>query len=712
MFEDLISLIAGFLTAYLIIRAVRSFRGGVGVVLVSLLGVESSRAGVTFLLHNSTGSSIAGTVFIYTDSGYNTYGAKVDAAAPAGGTGTAAGMGNGNWFWVGWGGSTLGGPPPTYYPYQQKYGQLSNVTNTIEVGSPPPSWVTNYFANGTNYWNGLGDSTYLLKLYTNGTLASTQDIPLIVGTNFLSLTNPIAGYTGPFTYSVTMPGTGTNDWISVTTTGSVGSVIGPSSLPSTNLTSSGFVSQVRNIGTDSTVTNQNSQIQSQQQNQSLLNQLQNLLDAQNKNARDLQSTLTNSVSGGGTNVSDQITHDKLQSATNLLTAVTNSIPTVTNLLQGILTNTARIETNTRPVSLSDVTNAIFGGQFSTNMAGATNQYVDDYQSGFGSLTNGGFAWTTNTSGATSNGMQVALGRGMVLDFNPLHNAEGLGLKLILAAPWVRKWLAWGVTFTLWWLCVEWIDKLIRELLGIAAVTSKGGGGDMLTYATRGAAALVIAMLIAGTLAALPTAAVAWMTTNGIGDPFTVDSILTDAVNAPGLGGIVAEYVDMLLVFVPLDVILVAFVSWVVFFFSAEFWFGLVCTGLRIIGLYVPCLLLLLGSVAVCGDQVRFENFTGGSIVASNGSRVLSFPPGVSDRLVLPQGNWLSGTNGWIVYSDGMDVIRAYGDTNQVGVVYFEQGRGYSAYQWWMWGMNGGFLIFGTTWAISAARSGILLRVRE
>lgn len=727
MFEDLMSLMAGFLTAYLILRAVRSFRGGVGIL---VLGFGLKVYGQdTFQCHNDSACYVS---FCFWDGSYGC-GNPTPVLAP----GTSYDMhlcASANWYVevtltnscsvLG----TLGNYPrtcagvttPLHFSSGGGCSGLPAVTNWGIASS----YVT---PGGTNV---MFDQFGKLVIYTNGVPAGTNIFNMGPGgvTNSLVLTNPIAGYTGPFTFSLLAPGNGTNDFVPIVVGTNAGNPnsSGFSVAPATNADTFTWSNPVNNIPKDPSVTNLNSQIQSQMQNQALLNQVGNLQAALQKGDNGVSNAVA-SLAGsiqGNTNVSDAGTHSALGVVTQQLGSLQGLASNLNLGLMGNGSNVAgwlpTLNSNLASPDWGMVSNALFGNGLNDWLA-ASNALKSGWLSEMGGIegTNSTVKTNVDTPGGEGNLTVDLAGPGgatYTLDFNPFHQTSGPWLAFLQAIPWIRYWVSWAIAFAVWWLCVQRLDELVISGSLAAAMSASKGAGSAVGYGVKLVAGPFISVLITAVIASLPTAAMAWMTTRGIANPLSAPSFLGTLGDIGSMGSsftvMVEEFASFLLIVWPFDVLLVGFANWVTFYFTAGYFYRMMTAALRCFGFYVPVVVVGFCSLDIRGEQIRFENFTGSAVVVSNGARVLSLPPGVSDKMVIPYGNWITASNGFTVNADGYQVVRAYGDTNNVGVVYFEQADGYSAYQWWMWGMNCGFLIFGTTWAISAARSGILLRVRE
>lgn len=703
MFEDIMCLMAGFLTSYLILRAVRSFRGGVGVVFLFLGQVWAQAGSVT--IYNDSGVTITYKWAVYITSnsnwaygGFHTVlaGESYYATTTAGDTGyyyAEEGIHGENGSWAGYNAAsgnklttTDAGTYSFHWGSSTTYAKVcgSGWTNTLSCCVSVELMATN---------NGSG----MFFNATSRNICPGDYMPSWCLTNMLG--TDVNGSGIPFSVTLSRSGCQEDDFIpKVLFSGDSGNLtgaMGPGGGPVPTEEGPAPVAPINTNRTSDQVLNDDlrqlikvvSKEVKQDKQIELLNDAVDLLDLATMRQDDQLDQ-------------QDLHHEELMDQT-----------------KRIQTNTSEIAFNTAPVTTNTVSN---GMSYVWGTLGSLTNSSNWSASMLGrTLTNGAGYWGTGSATEPgSDPMAVTVGavggHTYSMSFSLARQGHQLYLTMLQAAPWVRQWLAWGVTLTLWWLCVARIDEAVTQTNKGSIVAGKGGGGTAATYSVRLLTGLLTALAITSIMATLPTAAVAWLSTHGVTNPMGATGFMESLAGAGSahLVAIFQEYYNLLFVFVPLDVIFTAITSWILFFFSVQFWFGLVCTGLRVIGMAIPCLVFGVFCCQVEAAQVRFENFAGEQVVVSNGAAVVTFPVGVCDKVVLGPGNWIAGTNGFTVDAGGYEVVRAWGDTNAVGELFFTQAKGYSGYEWFMWGMNSGFLIFGTTWAISCARSGILLRVRE
>jgi len=772
MFEDIMCLMAGFITAYLIIKAVRSFRGGVGVLLL-LLSAAAVRAATVPVVVNYSGFPGAG----YQITTQITVGCGADHSQP-GQNFVDSTTGASGQFTRNFDTGNCASRPCVYVQV------VANGANTLGVAWCPSGTTLAINYNGGQGQNGVVTNTdavvcvsgwtnrqsccvSLALMATNSTLHLHYDslptaqicpgsvMPAFCMTNLVGTDGQGNGI--GFSVTIWRSGCLEDDYIPVILSGGDsgplprgggGGVPGPTKPPKddrpppdspydTNKTGdqvlhNDLAQLIRVVAKDSTLAGVGKSV----------DETADLLDYDLESVKDAINNTTNYM-GGGLSL-DELRRIKTNTAGILSQGHADAMGLSAGLIGYAATNAQGEvirDAAGNPIHIPGVLDLIYSNGLpvtSTQVVGmfdstgtiagivgvVTNRYGSNWTaSGMGRLTNGYTKWGTNVTQPFDDPMVVSHPSGgggimgLVMSFSILRQRGLLQDDFVAAGPWIRKWIAWGVTLALWWLCVARCDEAVTSVAKVAAVSAKPSGGVVDAYLLRGTVGLMIALAITTAMATLPTAAIAWLETEGItgwapwsgGQGFASDIV---NVGASHFVAIMQEYWSILVVFVPLNVIFLAIVSWAVFFFTVQFWFGLVCTALRVMGMMIPALLFCALAVECRADVVRFENLSGNQVVASNGVEVLSFPVGTTDKLVLHPGNWICGTNGFTVSSGGFQVVRAVGDTNMLGGMVFIQADGYSGYGWFMWGMNCGFVVFGTAWVVSCARSGILLRVRE
>lgn len=739
MFEDIMCVLGGFFTAYLIIRLVRSFRGGVGVILLLLWQVGTAQA--AYMHCHNVGSvqgscsredynSAAYTTLNYANSstGYIAPGATADLVIfPS------------DWTKVYWSANSSSGPGA---PFTANLGHVSDgFTFDFDPQSYGSYGVTNQVASWT-FTNVLqGVQEVKLSVYdTNGVTKWSTNLMVNPGTFTWSMTNAI-GNGVPFTWGATYNPGASGDFMPVTAGGSSFSQTGSSYTSSSNQQLNTYVDPFYNLPPPpSSITSSNQIVQDRLNAQGLANAIMQAMSIEMQ----YFSGLTNLSSGGGgdgatlTNqlnklqeIASQATNGNgllAQIATNTLNTAINALNIATNaaFLPGIYTNSSGIYSNTlglKPYSYGDITNAL-----GTNWTALTNlvaSIIGGATGGFdGAITNDLNFGIITLPGSVPGCMVVPLppvgGMAYWLDFDLFNSGTTLSATLIAWIPFVRKWLAYGINVALFWAVVYRLDSVMQDSIKHGLVAAKpSSAAGLAGYVAQVAASPVFIAAVGGLLAILPTLALTWLVTWGWSNPYSASAgndLLQSVADAAGhTGQVMQTYAAGLGLAIPFDVLFLAMTVWTLCFFFTQYYINFIIMCLWVCGLLMPVVVLLLAGDQVRGDQMRFENFSGSSISVSNlDGQVLSFPAGVTDRTVVDHAVWVSGTNGfevdpsWGVYQ----VVRAYGDTNFPGMVQFRTSTGYSPYQWWIFGFNGGLIICGTAWAVSAARSGILLRVRE
>lgn len=734
MFKDIMCLLGGFFTAYLIIKVVRSFRGGVGVGLLLLGGMQPVDAATTYLslrFHNNTASTYQ--VLFYGQISPNWYNVCASAGMSVPGYTSQTNscvLGNDFSAWQCWGkigsapnyagdGTYCGGASTALY---YTAGGTYILDATIGTAVQP---YTNYWYN-INYCNtnkcpvtmtltfsypGSNNVVRISPLLQNGSVPDCWDV---------KETN-VFGSGKAFSYSLMRTGCPTEDRVPQLVSNGASSTDGGSAgaLATFAQTTRQNGDPGLNSATDGD-TNRSDRVIAHQDAMAIkrsIDESADLLD------HDMEA-LYDAIRAGPTNTG---------SSSNVYSGVLNDIKTNTLATAAntgaIYTNTAGIYTNTLQVSSGDwVTNGM--GPFAglTNIGGGTNAGV--WSVGLGSATNGlGNVWSgsvVGTPGALAVSLPAPGGGSYVLDLDVFSSMTGIHLKLLAVAPWIKMWFSWALTYMLFWLVFYHLYEHSVAIGLVASSVPQSSAGGLLQFMTRMGTRATLISVVGGIFAITPVAAMSILHSYGLFSPFSAANGLLESISSisdSGMVSIILTYVDELTIFIPFDTLFLFMTIWPLVFFTVAYFHNFIVIVLMSLGMTLP--LFVVGLFSVCqsvdvqAEQVRFENLTGGSIVVSNlvdSSRVLSFAPGVSEDLVLVPGDYVMGTNGFTVAPSGhYDVIRAFGmsDTNSgISWVAFEQAAGYTAVDWWMIGMNLGFAVFGTAWAVSCARSGLLLRVRE
>lgn len=234
----------------------------------------------------------------------------------------------------------------------------------------------------------------------------------------------------------------------------------------------------------------------------------------------------------------------------------------TNILQQIATNTlqANLSKNELLRGLTNVpaTNLItemFNAM--TNWAG-TNYNQSAFKSGLGGLTNGFEGTFTNISVSDGSALSVNLGRGFHLNLNPIkqltgeqtENFNGLRDAASSLGTFIKYWLEWAIYFCAFWICFQRTWDHAKELLPSAFLIGNiaWSWSDLFAIAaapfTLGLTALwpvvkragsVIAVtLIATVVALLPL--LAWIVITNMGFSGVFFPSISEVLSGAGVGG--------------------------------------------------------------------------------------------------------------------------------------------------------------------------------
>lgn len=732
--------LGGFFTAYLIIRAVRSFRGGVGclVVLLGAGSVEAATGHFYMKLINNSDSSITPTVMRNDNGG----------AFANGGTQAAVGAhSTSSWTY-----DYLGYTDHTYQIYCTNSSShvgsdvvTMALTNTVycTVGGAAPSytnqvkclgpWTNNASCSVMLWLTVTNEALHIGNTATEGPFLIGDVMPQVCATNILGVDGSGNGI--PWTWTLRRSGCQNEDYM-------------PVPIPDWDGPSSPDV--INNPGTggsvDPGITQNPPPVSNDDTNRTDRTEWNSQLDAIRRGIAELagkvstwpkQDVQTGLLGQIATNTGQQTSWTNLFSnQTNQLDELraikTNTFNTAKNVMDfatnanaffgSMNTNMATVITNTDSPTSSDLSNAVAAALAAGNYA--SNLFTTEWQKAGGEgewATNGmnsGWLGGTGPSAPFQNPMAVSIGHVgatyYTLSCSLRRNVDFLSLKLLTLVPWVRKWLAWAVALTLFLLCADRMDEVIRQMYFGAQISIKpAGAGSVKLYGMRVASLIYLVGTTIVVLAIVPTILIAWLHSSGVENPMSATAFLDDIVNMgdSAVVEVAKEYLTVLMLMIPIDAVGTALFTWITFYFTARFWLRIGLEVVRWLGFVIPCLVFLWAGSVQAG-QLRFENLSGASVVTSNGYEVVTFPVGVTERMAIADGTWSLGASNSFTVLGGYQVVRACGDTNAPGTVVLVQWQGYSPYSWWVIGMNCGFLIFGTTWAVSAARSGILLRVRE
>lgn len=392
---------------------------------------------------------------------------------------------------------------------------------------------------------------------------------------------------------------------------------------------------------------------------------------------------------------------------------------ITNLLSQIKTNTEGADGNVITQQLagtigdaSNYASGFVGGMYST---GALKE-----------ITN--FTWRSSaTTFAVPQDDYLSFTLGTVggvthkIDVNYEHwLSSSLVSDVVYFANWIQFWLSWVIALILYICVVYRIDELwpvvwgdVRENTKVSAsATGKGMGVKMVV-------GLPLIAGITALLVVLPTVlTILWQTTGLYGLPTNPMSGMEspiDQVNAGAVSGIGAKALKMLAYFgylltmsIPYGTAMVAFMNWIIFYQVSRFICNLLGAALWFLQKFLPVLAVVLISSQVEAVQIRMENLLDTPVAISNGSIVLVFGTGVTriENLSWP-GQWNCGSTNFSLPDSGKAVLRV--SRTLAGQIYWEGGAEDSSEDWWMRGLGYGFAIFGAAWAVSATWQGWKLR---
>lgn len=725
MIQDIVCIMAGFLTAYLILRAVRSFRGGVGVLV--LLGTCGQAFG-TFYWDVYNDCSAGHDIYYYS---------RIDSNAENGPVVIHSGQFAHILFNY--------GPAVTCYvriidtgvqtaSWSQAYAGAPNPKVDHYTCAPPPSYTNEVVCVGPWTNNAsccVGVWFEATNAVTHGeyTSASRQmcpgDVmPQMCATNILGTDANGNGIKADWALKRT--GCLDEDYITQViqsgTTGSSGGGGSPGTpgggQPAPVPGDTGHQNPAPNGDTNRTdgmmlhqdlaaLTRLVSKEAKQDMANGMLGQMRDALNVikNNTNVAAGDITVTNSFNVTVTN--------NLAGITNLLADIKTNTSPLMDLASNLVSSVVKLATNNLASTAQEFVENAITNRMASIIDGVTNGAGAAFASGMGQFTNGMVPWGGSAGNFSGSAMRMPFAVGWFIDANLMNHGGGARDALFSVAPWIRKWLGWAITATVFWLILYRADELWRDV--IKGTTNIGQGGDAAVYGVRVVSSAVVGPFVVGLLAIIPTLVIAWKNTHGIVNPMSVTGFAEDLswMGEVKVVQVSIAFYNVLDQFIPFNVLFTGMTTWLLFFVVSLFWFlisGLVLWGINRVA---PCLafglFLVWQTNDIQADQVRFENLCGSSVTVSNGEYVLTFPGGVTE-IVLEPGDWYAGTNWFTVEPDAAEVVRASGDTN--GVQVFSAGTGKTPVEWYMLGFSSGMVIFGATWIISLARSGILLRVRE
>lgn len=723
MFTDIMCMMAGFLCAYLIIRVVRSFLGGTGCVVFGLfwLGAAGHVWAGTWTVYvkycnTGTGYGPAGRVNV-SDAAYypssigsnpgespgacSSY-ATIDSTSSSSMVVYARTWVNigGTWSQTSW--SSVGTATESSPYITVNYSETGGISTTSQQIVCVPCY-TNTMKCTRAIWYTLGTNTTQYPIFSDwapGGVFCGKCYTNALGTDGSG--NGIA-----FSINVMASGCLENDFTDV--------LLGqPGSTPTGGSGGSpGFnPPQGPSSGTNTPPIDPNSGT-----TPSYPTNLTGT-DVLDRDLKHLEATMVQEF-----RLSDKTIQDSAGAGGGGVTVNVTNIPSdYTNLLKQLITNTAAINTNQTYISTNGPglgTNMVnhFAWASNTVMSGTRSNWAQ----GWGQMTNGiGTVW--NSAGSQAGGgdpmgilMPQVNGHRMTLGGSLFRYLRGGALTLYQIAPWVKAWIAWGLNVALMWLVFHHLSAAVRHNQLTFAMGSAISAGDSPQYLTRlgywGAYVVVLGTL----LAMIPVVTYSIIAGYGFVFPWAATGIV-DSLASTGntlSNSIMGEYYWNLTILFPFDVLFLDFVIWAAVFFAVEFYLEFLCALIILAKGFLP--VFVFGIFYVCqtddvqAGPVRLENLTGANVILSNGPTLLSVPVGVTE-MTLEAGSWDWSTNGTVAVTD--DYVCARFGSNTNGFWSLDVATGYTGVDWWVMGFNLGLTIFGTAWAVSAARTGFFLRVRE
>lgn len=714
MFEQLIMFAAGFITSYLIIRAIRSFRSTVGIVLMGMvLGQEVYAFGTRFYITNASANTI--TAHYYRDGAWTAQ-QSINPQSPA-----------------------------TYYPWYYNGGTLDSFQIEYPVGTI--AYQSPNYANGDIYYtfNGGGPTQYtqycgniqfsnlkpMKRIYVlsiaalSGEIFRQDDIEMYANgtyTEYLCLAQPWQWEAQPLFDDpehpeppqggdVTGPGTSTNQ---------------PPVLPPPNRNdptpNPGDI-----IGTNTPLPNPplsstNGALLDRQNTQAIIDALGVVNDSIKRGDASLEqiaNTLTNGV-GGQTNI-DYTAQWRTNSQQNAM--ITNLLTYLHTNISGVSSNLAQVITNTSGVDSNDVL-----GTWDSQVSYYSNYMWTKIQgmnsgSGMSGLTN--FGWrglATNVAHpGESDFLQFTLGTvGGVSHKMDLNYQSWLGSGLvadaIICANWMQKWASWAILLVLYIAVCMRLDELQGVVMGDLRESGKVDSGAKASgYAVK-LAALPLVLGLFAFIIILPTVLVTMYANFGGGiSPAAMTSTPVSEVAAGSVGGSsfltkgLKYFSHVILMAIPWGVASTAFMNYLAFFQASRSIANFIGACLWALQRVLPMALLLLWPVSAESSQLKLENLTTNQLVwiDASGNR-LAFASGVTHLENLASGTYQAeGTNIQVPVS-GKLVVRASYNAG-LPPIYWQYESELSMLDCYLLGMQCGMMIFGTAWAVSATWQGWQLR---
>lgn len=732
MQEQLIAGCIGFIIAYLVVKAIRSFRT-IGMCLMLVVLVNNTKGNI--YVKNTSAGIVHSTVQWYNDSGYNSlYGTWTVGDV---GSGVTYGPGNyydGKYVKVTWrqsGGGTILAVNQLGLDqagnYTNVYSGIVNVNyywDCITVTNPCPNPE---IVNIEVYVGGVysGQVVELIPSYGSYTKCLTNSAPFTWTANSF-----IAGIEKPCNLP---PSSGTSQTNSMPEPGP-----GNDTDPGGGNTTKGPINPDDAVGTN-VVNNPdlNNQQWDRQNTAWLINELNklfgelNLRLASNGTVIDYRPWLNATTNFLG-QINDKTfdyreywkTNNNQNTAiTNLLSVGNNTGTGMSNILSGVTNYLSAISNNTRILDSNTV-----GGLWSNNFLAESNSAYGDLStfyntSGLASLTN--FTWQLSATDVVvpaddylSFTLGTVGGHQHKMDFNIEHAmaASTLADDAWKLVGWGSKWLAWLINFALW-VAIMWrIDEMIGVVRGDLRSPNSGGkvntGSTLAGWLAKTTIQYAVVTSIVALIVMLPTALVTWMSGHGISNPLTGVTPISDVQNnsmniSATLGKMLIYWTSIILHAIPFGVAMVATINWLIFVQYSRYIADLIGQILWRWGRLIPMILILMAPLNADSAQAKIENLTGTNVVLTANNQDYVFAPGITQLEEIPSGAYDLDATNITIPVDGKLVVRVTMRSN--GTKYCETGTELSTMDCCIYAMGVGFAIFGSAWGVSAAWQGWRMR---
>lgn len=684
MFEKLMAGLAGFIVAYLVVKAIRSFRSLNMVILIGLMTIEVRSE---LIVNYTNRSAVAMIAEWYSSVGATSNYWQAVTLQPGQGT-------------------RLNNPNASYDPYGFWWKTYSN--NHYERWAGPWSYDGTFY----EYWDGGQTNTpyywacpvihnddnlgkiYNFYLWVNGELVYVGDqyIPAGGTWNVPCITNST-----PFNWTAKPlynpleqnqePDQGGNGFTNI--------MINPPSQPVPDGPGDiAYTNTIPNIPIMEVDTNLPPGVNDRMDMAWLIDAISKLFAGQNK-------LLSNGMSPQidytpwWQNQSNQMNIAN----TNLTLINSNTTPATTGQLAGLWTEYYAAE---QQAGLADGSNLLQ----QSGMNGMTNS---TWGSGPASVDGSGspeLFFTLGTVGGVPHAIYFDIAHWM---------ANQLTSDAWKITGWVQTWLAWLINLGLW-VAIMWrMDELLKEAsdaknsprLKINRGTTIWGALGGMAFQWAVTTAIVAAII------AMPTVLVTWLASHGVASPLTGNTPLQDVANntmdvSTLFLKMLRHWTNQLIHVIPYATCIAAILNYLGFLvFSRS-----VVEGCKAVlwrwGNLIPIIVFLALDLEVQAAQVKVENLSDREIGISNANQVLYIPKGIVSLENVDAGEWQSAGNTITVPNDGKLVVRVTVKRSD-GTVNYENGLEYSTEDWFMLGMKYGFAIFGSAWAVSAMWQGWKLR---